>query len=267
MLTKSALFVIFLTLSSFALAQEWTQEQAKAEHQSVKPDFFTACYSSGSGHNTTEFCVVLDGNIVQFTRDGQEMINVGLVQEGYGFCDLFPSTPVAYFDYNARNSGNLLSPSVFSQNGNTITVTRATSDGLWQLQQAITNIPASASGPASAKVSMSLTNLSGVTRAVNLLRYADVDADSRTTNDFDYTNDTAFGLAAGPEGGLGSTNNTFSVKHFAFAQNTFDGPDPCNPRAEVATQPFVGDGSIVQLWILSVPHGATKTVVSTYKPI
>jgi len=264
MLTKSALFVFFVALSSFALAQQTTQEQPQAEREPfvVNPP----CFSSGSGHNATQFCLTFNGNITQFSRGGQEMIKVGVVQEGYGFCDSFPSTPVAYFDYAARDSGNWSDITII-ESENPFTVTRTTSDGIWQLQQVITNIPASASGPASAKVSMSLTNLSGVARSVVLLRYADVDADSKVINDFDYTNDTAFGLAAGPEGGLSLTNNTFTFKNLAFAQNTFDGPDPCNPRAKIAAQPFVGDGSIVQLWSFSVPQGSTKTVVSTYEPI
>ena len=86
---------------------------------------------------------------------------------------------------------------------------------------------------------MALKNLSAIARNAYLLRYADVDADSITTpNDFDYT-----------------------------SQNMYIAPNPCNPYLNLAAQPFVGDGSIVQFWYFKATPNTMKTVVSTYKPI
>jgi hypothetical protein len=245
------------------------RETAEARAQGgVHGDATTACqatFASGTGHNASQFCVTLNGNITQFSRGGEEMINFGSIGEGYGICDLNSDTQ--YYDYAYIDSGNWLSPT-FTQSGNVVTVTRLTSDGIWQLKQTITNVPANATSPASAKVSMALKNLTGVTRSAYFLRYADVDADSDSgDNDFDYTVDTAYGLEPGfPNGGLSTTNSTYTFSYDAFTQPTYQGPGPCGGWT-VADQPFNGDGSIVQLYVVTVPHGATKTVISTYKPI
>jgi hypothetical protein len=120
---------------------------------------------------------------------------------------------------------------------------------------------------------MALKNLTGVSRVVTVLRFADVDADNDSSNnDFDFTSQTAYGLAPGglfSGRGLGITNNTFSssISQTAFTQSTFNGPDPCNPVGDTASQPFHGDGSVAMFWQFNATHGATTTVVSTYKPI
>ncbi len=100
--------------------------------------------------------------------------------------------------------------------------------------------------------------------------FADVDANSDISdNDFDYTSQTVYGLEPGFSRGLSSTNNTFNsaIAQTAFAQDVSYGPDPCAPADNVASEPFNGDGSIAQFWNFDVAHNATKTVVSTYKPI
>lgn len=268
MLRKSMLFAAVLTLSSLAVAQHKTQKEALAEGLKPTGDATTTCsvtYNSGSGVNQTSFCVTVNGNIVQFSVSGEEMINVGIVGEGYGICDLYSGS--SYYDYAYADSGNWGSPS-FTHSGNTVTVTRLTNDGIWSLKQTITNVPANAAGPGSAKVTMALKNLSGVTRDAYLVRYADVDANGNTdNNDFDYTYETAYGLAPGFYRGLSTVNGTFTVDQVAFAQSVYSGPDPCDPLGNQAAQPFYGDGSIGQVYLLEVPHNATKTLVSTYKPI
>ncbi len=270
MLRKSMLFWLVLTLCSLALAQQKTQKEYLAEHSSATGDATTVCnvtFSSGTGSTTTQFCVTVNGNIAQFSINGEEMIQVGVIGEGYGVCDTYSG--IAYYDWAYQDSGNWGTPT-FTQVGNVITVTRLTIDGIWQLKQTITNIPATATAPGSAKVSMALKNLSAIARNAYLLRYADVDADSITTpNDFDYTSQTAYGLRPGFYRGFGSTNNTFNtaIGQTAFTQNMYIAPNPCNPYLNLAAQPFVGDGSIVQFWYFKATPNTMKTVVSTYKPI
>jgi hypothetical protein len=131
----------------------------------------------GKGERTldldTLFCVTVNGNIPQFSVAGGEMIAVGNDMEGYGVCDV--SANVGYYDYALFDSGNWGS-STLTHSGNVVTVTRSTSDDIWQLTQKITNVTANATGPGSAKVSMALKNLSSISRAAYILRFADVNA-------------------------------------------------------------------------------------------
>ena len=119
---------------------------------------------------------------------------------------------------------------------------------------------------------MSLKNLSGVTRGIYLLRAADVDlwhvdSDS-TSNEFDFTWDTAYGSDPGFHAfGLGLTNNTFKFGHNAFTQNTYLGPDPCSFSAHQNSGPFVGDGSIGHVYGHAIAPGSTMSVTMTYRPI
>jgi hypothetical protein len=265
------LFLAVLALSSCALAQRHNAQPLASE--SDGPEASTTCkitFSSGSGQTATQFCVTQNGNITQFSVNGLEMIDVGLVGEGYGLCDTSNNT--RYYDYASHDSGNWLS-SVFNQKGVNVVVTRKSSDGIWQLKQTITNQPATSFSPGSAKITMALTNLSGVDRSVALLRWADVDADGdAANNDFDFTSQTAYGTD--PEGffagrGLSITNSNFppGVTTGSFTLAKPDAPDPCNAGADGAPQPFHGDGSIVQYRLFNAAHGTTTTVVSTYKPI
>lgn len=266
MLNKSMLFTVVLALTTMSFAQKMSQKEAAAAAKPMGDAAITcaATYSSGSGHNATQYCVTVNGNITQFSRGGAEYINVLQVGEGYGVCDL--NTNAAYFDYGYTDSGNWNAAS-FSSTASQAVSTRLTSDGIWQIKNTITKQAASATGPGAAKVSMALKNMTGVARSVFLLRFADIDANSSdTNNDFDFTLDTAYGLMPGFSSGLGTTNNTFAFSYDAFAQNTFNGPNPCGGWT-VAPQPFVGDGSVIQLYVITVPAGGTKTVISTYKPI
>ena len=256
-----------LTLSTFALAQKVSQHQAYASKEAPATATCAATFTSGSGHNLTQYCVTVNGNITQFSRGGDEYIAVEVVSEGYGVCDTTTST--RYSDYASSDTGNWLSPT-FSFTPTQAVSTRVTSDGIWQIKNTITKVPASGADAGSAKVSMQIKNLTGIARTIELVRFADTDWARGTTiddkNDFDFTLDTAFGLETGFASGLGLTNNTFVFPYDAFAQNTFGGPDPCGPF-NVATQPFHGDGGLVQLYVITVPKLGSKTVNVTYKPI
>jgi hypothetical protein len=232
----------------------------------------TSCswtFSSGSGHNATQYCVTGNGNITQFSRAGLEYINAGAVEEGYGICDF--SSSAAYYDYADTDSGNWGPTSVVSVTATTVVLRRTTSDGIWRLTQTITKGAASGTSPGSAAVTMALKNNSGVARSVWLLRHADVDANGTPSDDhFDYTIDTAMGLQPSFGGGLSAINQTFSFSYDAYVQSVYSGPAPCSAFANYfvnSAAGFVGDGSIDQLWSISVPAFATKTVKMTYKPI
>lgn len=234
-------------------------------------DTCAATFTSGADHNATSYCVTVNGNIVQFSRGGDEYLRVGGFAEGYGICDL--SSNISYFDYAIYDSGNWLA-STFSSTASRAISTRFSSDGVWQVKNTITKIAATATDPGSAKVVMQLKNLTTVYRGIYVTRFADVDFSRNGVdyyeNDFDFTRDTAMGLGGNQidfNTGLSLTNNTFSnIGAQALTLDTSDGPDPCG-NFFVAHQPFVGDGSIFQWYGLNVPAHSTRTITLTYKPI
>jgi hypothetical protein len=246
------LLVAILLLSACALAQ------ATCEYT----------YSSGTGDNATQFCVTNAGTIGQFSVQGEEFIEVPVAIEGYGLCD--SSTLTGYTEYTERSQG-WLTPSL-SQNGNVVTVTRETNDGIWQLKQTITNIPATATAPASVKMAMAVKNLSGSNRNVSLIRFVATNIYD-TQDDYDFTYQTAYMIVATNDTnrGFSSINNTYNsaISNTAFTQTTFEGPDPCNAGASVAPQPYVGGGGggLVQFWNYNAAHGSSKTMTATYSPI
>lgn len=266
----TVLFVVLWACSSWLVAQQRTQKQA-AE---AAPDTTTCSfsYSSGAGGTSTAYCLSVNGNIVQFASPaGYELIDAGAVYEGYGVCDVNdPDTTnddVAYFDYARTDSGNWGATVVSAPNATTRKFVRATADGIWQLTQTIKQIKANASSAGSVKVTMALKNLSGVARLARLIRMADVDAGDHLNDHFVADHNAAWGTEFGGFG-LMSINNTFSgITHAGFIQTVFAGPDPCNYGVNLGNQPFVGDGSILHLYLTTVNPGATRTVVMTYKPI
>ncbi|MGB9236621.1 MAG: hypothetical protein WCC04_19610 [Terriglobales bacterium] len=265
MLSKSMLLSIVLVLSSLAVAQG--NKQTSLPAGAVLGDGITTCdvtYTSGISTTTTVFCVTANGNIPQFSVATEQMMGIA---EGYGICDLSNST--SYYDYAQYDSGNW-GPSTFKHDGNVVTVTRKTSDGNWELTQTITNEPASSSGFGSAKMSMKVQNLSGSTRQAELIRYADVDANSDPTNHFDTTSTSAFGLDGDFQHGLMITNNTFN-NNYGYLTGVLDIagiPDPCNPFNFLPSSlPYVGDGSILSMWSFRLANKGDATVVGTYKGI
>jgi hypothetical protein len=118
---------------------------------------------------------------------------------------------------------------------------------------------------------MQIRNLSGVSRELVLIRFADVDFSSQgvddLNNDFDFTVDTATGLEPGFHSGLSLTTNSFNFERTAFTQPVSAGPNPCATSLNVAAQPFIGDGSIAQAYLVTVPKNGVQTITVTYKPI
>lgn len=269
MLSRSIVVALVLTLSSLAVAQKAGQNGAKAAKDAPDTSTCAVTYSSGSGHNATQYCVTVNGNIAQFSRGGDEYIQSGGIREGYGLCDFGSGVGVPYFDYADVASG--WGAATFSNTPTQAVSTRISTDGLWQITNTITKVNATGSGPGSAKVSMKIKNLTGINRGINVVRFGDVDfrrgGVDTFNNDFDFTLDTAMNVEPGFASGLSLVNGTFSFAYDAFAQNTFTGPNPCSPGAALAPQPFFGDGSVVQLYVLTVPKLSTKTFNMTYKPI
>jgi hypothetical protein len=269
MLTRTLQIAVLLTLSSLVMAQQ--KSQSKPANAALADDSCAAIFTSGADHNGTSFCVTVNGNIAQFSRGGDEYLKVGGVAEGYGICDL--NSNISYFDYATHYSDNWRA-ATFSSDGSRAVSSRFSSDGVWQIKNTITKVAATAADPGSAKVAMQLKNLTADDRGVYLFRFADVDFWRKGAdyyeNDFDFTRDTATGMGGSQidfSTGLSLTNNTFfNIGARALTLETSDGPDPCGPIFG-AHQPFVGDGSIVQWYVLNVAAHSTRTINLTYKPI
>ncbi len=268
---------LILSLASAALAQEPVQPTIPRKTvEAVSPHATQTCdvtYSSGTADTATKFCVTVNGNIPTFSVRGIQLFapaGSAADLEGYGVCDVTGGQ--LYLDYAAYDN-DLWNPSTLKQSGNTVTVTRTTSDGNWQLTQTIVNVPATAGSVGSAKFTMKLKNLSKIARAATLLRYAaeNVTFDGQNTNVYNTTTQSASGqfeyLA-----GLMITVNSFphDFDSVGYAQNIQSGPNPCNPYTNlVVTPPYEGLGSIVALWqnsSIKTAPGAVLSVTGYYRP-
>jgi len=274
MLNKISWFSLILSLTSVALAQEGVQlKPTTLKVEAASSQATQTCqvtYSSGNDRNTvTQFCVTVNGNIPQFSlRNTQLFPPEGNAAdlEGYGFCDF--TAFKRYYDYAAYDNGSW-NPSTLTQKGNTVTVTRTTADGNWQLTQTIVNVPATASVTGSAKITMKLKNLSGVSRVASLLRYAGEDVGG-VNNIYNSTQTAASGQYQ-YNAGLMITVTSFlhDFDNVTYVQNIQSGPDPCSPYNNADfSLPYIGLGSIVALWqnnTIKTAPGAVLTVTSVYK--
>src|SRR6516162_6419193 len=135
---KLLIFAVFLSMSTLVLAQDRAHQSGAGEQPATENCAFN--FTTGSGHGLTKYCVTNNGNITQFSAVGgntlaYEFLNgTGPATEGYSLCDTtkFPST--GYWDFASTDSGNW-SVATAVQTGNTVKVTRTTSDGIWQLVQ------------------------------------------------------------------------------------------------------------------------------------
>jgi len=265
MLKRMTLFLAVFTFSILASGQQTRRQPAATD----APDT-TACsfsYSSGPLATFTRYCLSANGNIVQLdSPSGFEFINNGDLMEGYGFCAVTPN--LSYYDYASTDSGNWGPTSATALNATTEQFVRTTGDGIWRLTQTIKQMKATASTTGSVKITMALKNLSTISENVVLLRVANVNAGPLATNDeFVSSFNSAFGQEPGASWGLGLTTNTFTFAHNGAVFNVPTGPDPCHYVTHIFNAAFIGDGSIGQVYAITVPAGATKTVTMTYKPI
>jgi hypothetical protein len=257
------------------------QQQIKSEVINPETSTCAYTYTSGSGISYLQFCVTVNGNIVEFQSPlGVEQIRQGTIQEGYGVCDLTDGD-LAYYDYAGGGSSGWNAPVLITHNTSLVKIQRTTSDGLWVLTQTISNAPGT--NPA-AKVSMQLKNNSSTPKEAFLFRYADVEpgnaanADTKFTESFDSTTNAAWGwvpsdndVASAPPYGLvfqrvgNPAPPTVPYAIDGYGRNTSSGPNPCNPSAGY-TSPITGiDGSIVYIWILqNINKEQTVTVNGKY---
>jgi len=270
MARKLLFLVVLSTLSSWVVAQAGNRSDKTIAV--VTPADTTCAYTFHSGSNWTEtqFCVTANGNITQFSNPvGSDNIAGVWPSEGYGICDFFPATPVAYYDYATNDSANWGPTSVLSSTATSVKLVRTTSDGLWQLTQTITELPATVQSPASAKVTMALKNLTAVPRTAYLMRFADIDAFNQfANNDFLVAYRTVSGSNFDSCGLTLTANTFFPGLVGSFILNTGGiGPDPCHPDANaVSAGSFHGDGAALELHYFNpVPKKGTKTVIMTYK--
>jgi hypothetical protein len=238
------------------------------------PQSTTACsftFTSGFGFTFLKFCVTANGNIVQFeTPLGDPMISQESFGEGYGICDA--TTHVSYFDFGGDgDSGNWAPATVLSNTAKAVKIARTTTDGIWTLTQTITKV---AGTSPSATIAMALKNNSSVSREAFLMRFADVDAAGNVTNNFDATQNSAFGWNSitsendnQPFGLVLQTVGTVPFGYDAFAQINPNPPDPCNPFTTIADGLITAtDGSVVTFYdIAPVAKSSTTTVTVAYR--
>jgi len=239
-----------------------------APHSSFSTSACSFTFTSGSGLTFLKYCVTANGNITSFASPvGEEQINVGVAGEGYGVCDFAGGT--AYNDYAGfGDSGNWGPASIVSQSAKSAKIARTTSDGIWTLTQTISMV---AGLPPSAKIVMTLTNNSGISRQGQLIRYADVDAGGVSENNFDATVSGAFGWNPGREpsaSGLMLQNSSSSIHALAFAQDVAPGPAPCVPFTHMSNSTQIAiDGSVVLLYRFEIAAHRSQTVTVSYRPM
>jgi hypothetical protein len=232
-------------------------------------------FTSGAGNTFLSSCITPNGNITRLeTPQGFLQINHILPfpidgGEGYGFCDVNAAT--AYFDYAYTDSANWGATSVVSQTATSIKLARTTADGIWTLTQTITQVPPTAS----LKVAMALKNNTAVARTVNLLRYANIDADNFNFNFGSGTGNGAFIWNVSPDPASLTQRNGLALQNIGtpqlpawdgFVQSTVFGPNPCAFAANWAgATPTDDDLSAVLAYSGTVPAKGTKTVTVSYK--
>jgi len=225
-------------------------------------------FTSGSANTYLQYCVTVNGNIFQVTTPaGHSQIGLSSSGEGYGVCDVTGgNTPYSDFGLNGTTS-NWNSPTLVSHTTTAVKIARTTSDGAWTLTQTITQVAASGS----IKVVMALKNNTGVARTVDFLRYADVDADGQTLDNLDGTHNTAMAwTSTGAVNGYGfilqNVGNSPFTTYDGFVQNTPSTPDPCNYTAHFNPGVLTNtDGSLVMVYVGTVPASGTKTFNLMYK--
>ncbi len=250
--------------------------KSQAENH-ASPDATQTCsyqFTSGSGQTYLQFCVSVNGNIVQFQSPaGVEQLDQGGAHEGYGICDQTPNT--GYYDYAYADSGNWGAPVKLSQTATSVKIERTTSDGLWTLTQTIT----SSAGPNPyAKIVMELKNNSSVNKIIYLYRYADPVPDAAAMEDnfaenYDGDNNGAWGYAAltsdTPYGlmlqKLGNPTpapiTLYEADAFAYAGDL----GPTNP-CFIHASPTIRDGlgSAMMLYAMTLAKEKSVTVTDRY---
>jgi hypothetical protein len=249
--------------------------RSQAGSDAVRPDIPVCAYqfTSGSGQTYLQFCVTVNGNIIEFQNPaGVEQIAQGPPNEGYGICDSFE---VGYYDYAAGGaSSNWNAPTLVSKTATMVKIARTTSDGLWTLTQTIT----SSAGPNPfAKIVMALKNNSSVNKTVYLYRYAlalpaDASSSGVYAENYDGTQDSAWGYQAYDSGApyglmLQNVGSPLPDEALAdiegFARDVAAGPpNPCEVTS--STTIYNGVGSIMFFYAFQLTKEQTITATVRY---
>jgi hypothetical protein len=282
-------FVLIFALLALMAIPVWAQQSKpltlhqKAQIESVSPDATITCtyqFTSGSGNTYLQFCVTVNGNIVEFqSPSGVEQLapQSAYPYEGYGLCDLSGSSNIGYYDYAYGDSGNWNAPTTLSHTSTAVKIARTTSDGLWTLTQTISMV---AGTNPYAKIVMALKNNSAITRHAFLLRYANAIPDNGPATsyaeNYDGTWESAWGVCpmnvctnGGPYGlmlqELGNpTPASISWARGGFAIDTMQGPDPCNFGTNYVGTITNGLGSIVYNYNINLNKQQTGTFTERY---
>jgi hypothetical protein len=251
------------TLSNTTDQQQPARQQKKSTSQELTQsplatDVCSFTFTSGVNNTFLKYCVTENGNVLNIQTPVSQNHVFG--REGYGFCDISSNTE--YFDYSDAGATSNWSPAiVVSSSATKVKIARTTSDGIWTLTQTITQVAPTSS----IKINMSLKNNTVVSREVQLVRFADVDADGTVANTVDATiNDAMLFNSVGRGGSFGLALQNIGTSPFTYLgyiQNTPAGVHPCTPFSNQAIGPLVGtDGSAVMTYVITIPKGASKSV-------
>ena len=145
------------------------------------------CFTSGSGDTFLKVCITENGNI-SWIESPAGAVHLK-AREGYAVCSYDVAFTVHGFDVNMAAEG--WGPSIVSDNKRIIT--RTSLDGLIELKQTFTIVPAERG----VDVKMDLKNLSPTTLpGLMLARYFDGDINGQTSNEYSHTGDTIWGRSS-----------------------------------------------------------------------
>jgi hypothetical protein len=251
------------------------KSQTKRTSNAITPDATQTCtykFTSGSGTTYLQFCVTVNGNIVEFDSPSDvEQIDQGSSpDEGYGICD--DTTETQYYDYGYEDSSNWNPATKVSSTATSVKIERTTSDGAWTLTQTITS---SAGTNPYAKIAMALKNNSSVSKEAQLIRYANANPDYGYPyeENYDGSEDSVWGYGAtgssSPYGLMlesvgNSAPTTVEVFREGFAISGEDGPNPCDSGLNFESPITDATGSLVYFYDLALNKEQTGTVTLRY---
>lgn len=183
---------ILLALATNAHAQQaGAQEERQAKIDKDETGIIGVlaaqnCFTSGSGVTFLKVCITENGNI-SFLESPAGKVHINS-REGYAVCSVDLGIFTVFgFDMNIAAEG--WGPAIVSDNKRIIT--RTTLDGMFQLKQTFTVLPAAPG----VDVKMELKNLSQTTfHDVMIARYFDGDIDGQPVNEYSHTNGAVWGL-------------------------------------------------------------------------
>jgi len=255
--------IVFLGSIGFALSG-----RAQAQGSVTAQTDSTCSYSFSTGANNTslQYCVSKNGNVQYITTPAGHG-NSG-TDEGYGVCDT--GTGSSYEEWGSRfgNTLNWGPANVTTHTATVVKTVRTTIDNFFTLTQTITMVPSNSS----IKVAMALKNNTTVARNVNLVRYIYATPDDNLIANYDGTQNGAFawrsiGTGNSPFGLMMQTVGTSPFAGYnGFAQNSADPPYSCDyVRHWTGGLAQNINGSLVTVWVGTLPARGSKTFTISYK--